>query len=198
MSRLRRTRRLWLAATALLVCAPSALLASSQPPLEYLDEQTAATITVVSQPLMFAYARRELAANARDYATVAAAAVNRGGKINYVVIVYFWSTVDPRLREGSGPAAEPLIVQADDRRISLKLQGHSPREAGIGVAVHAPPGDDVQPNVYSTDLPTLRFISESRRLGLQVESDGTPFTYDVWEDRRAALKAFVRHMNGED
>ena len=57
---------------------------------------------------MFANERRDLAANARDYVTVAAAAVNRAGKISYVVIAYFWSTVDPRLRpDAAALAAAP-------------------------------------------------------------------------------------------
>jgi hypothetical protein len=192
-----RPRRLWIAA-ALLACQPAWQLAATEPPREYLDEQTAATITVVGEPLVFAYARRDLAANARDYATLAAAAVNRSGRVSYVLIVYFWSTVDPRLRNAGAPAAEPLILEADDRRINLKLRGHSAHEAGIGVPVHEPPGNEMPPNVYGADLATLRFIAEARHLGLQVESDGTSFTYDLWEDQRASLKGFVRHMNGED
>ncbi|HEY8052595.1 MAG TPA: hypothetical protein VIE42_07295 [Steroidobacteraceae bacterium] len=188
--------RPWLAA-ALCALQPLTSLAAD-PPQEYTDEQTAATITIVAQPLVFAYARRELAANARDYATVAAAAVNRSGKISYVLIVYFWTTVDPRLRDTGNPDAEPVVILADDRRISLKLQSHSARDAGIGTPVHAPPGDDVPPNVYAIDLATTRFISESRHLALQADSGGTSFTYDLWEDRRGALRAFVHHMNGED
>lgn len=188
--------RPWLAA-ALCALQPLTCLAAD-PPQEYTDEQTAATITIVAQPLVFAYARRELAANARDYATVAAAAVNRSGRISYVLIVYFWTTVDPRLRDAGNPDAEPVVFLADDRRISLKLQSHSAREAGIGTPVHAPPGDDVPPNVYAIDLATARFISESRHLALQADSGGTSFTYDLWEDRRGALRAFVHHMNGEE
>jgi hypothetical protein len=170
--------------------------AGATEPTEYLDEETAATITVVAEPLVFAYARRELAANARDYATLAAAAVNEAGKVHYVLIVYFWSTVDPRLRTDAPPAAEPLALQADDRIIRLSLQGHSAHEAGIGMPVHAPPGVAVTPNVYAMDLPTLRFLGEARRLVLRADSDATPLSYELWEDRRAALRAFVQRMGG--
>jgi hypothetical protein len=171
--------------------------AGDKEPREYLDEDTAATITVVGEPLVFAFARRDLAANARDYVTLAAAAVNRSGKISYVLIGYNWSTVDPRLRRDPLPAAEPLALQADDRRIELKLQGHSAHEAGIGVPVHAPPGVTSPPNVYGIDLATLRFLSEARRLSVQVDTEGTTFNYELWEDQRAALRRFVQHMNGE-
>jgi hypothetical protein len=181
----------------LLACA-SVALAGDKEPQEYLDEDTAATITVVGEPLVFAYARRDLAANARDYVTLAAAAVNRAGKISYVLIGYNWSTVDPRLRPDPLPAALPLVLQADDRRIELTLRGHSAHEAGIGVPVHAPPGTIAPPNVYGSDLATLRFLAEARRVTLEAESAGTPVAYELWEDRRPALKRFVQHMNGEN
>ena len=189
-----RTRwpALWLAALA------ATAFAGAGAPHEYLDEQTGATVTVVDEPLVFAYPRRHLAANARDYATVAAAAVNRGGRIEYVLIVYFWSTVDPRLRDDPLPAAEPLVIQADDRRIALKLRGHSAREAGIGFPVHAPAGDAAEPNVYATDLAAVRFIAAARRLAMIADSKGTTLGYELWSDQRAALGAFVRHMSGVD
>ncbi len=188
----RHWRALWLATLV------AAAFAGESPPREYLDEQTGATVTVVDQPLVFAYPRRHLAANARDYATVAAAAVNRGGKLEYVLIVYFWSTVDPRIRDEPLPAAEPLVLQADDRRIALTLRGHSPRDAGIGLPVHAPAGGDTPPNVYGADLATLRFIAAARQLALLADSSGTALSYSLWRDRRSDLGAFVRHMSGAD
>jgi hypothetical protein len=173
-------------------------LASDKQPQEYLDERTAATITVVGAPLIFAYPRTDLAANARDYVTLAATAVNRSGTISYVLIGYFWSTVDPRLRQDALPAAPPLVLQADDRRIELTLRGQSAREAGIGEPVHAPPGAAVTPNVFATDLAALRFVSEARRLTVLVDSGGTLLRYELWEDHRAALRMFVHHMSGAD
>ena len=190
-------RRLRLLAAPLALLAGAAL-AGDNPPIEYLDEDTGATVTAVGEPLVFEYGRRDLAANGHDFATLAAASVNRGGKVEYVLIVYFWSTVDPRLRTDALPAAEPLTLQADDRRIALKLRGHSAHEAGIGLAVHAPPVGDAKPNVYGTDLATVRFISAARQLGLLADSDGTTLSYGLWTDRRPALQAFVRHMSGAD
>jgi len=57
-------------------------------PHEYLDEQTGATVTAVDAPLVFARERSERAANLRDYVSVVAASVNRGGKVEYVLIAY--------------------------------------------------------------------------------------------------------------
>jgi hypothetical protein len=184
------------ALAALLVLGTCSALPSEKQPREYLDEDTAATVTVVGEPLVFAYARTALAANQRDYVTLAAAAVNRNRKISYVLIGYFWSTVDPRLRPEPLPSPQTLVLQADDRRIELHLQGHSPYEAGIGQPVHAPPGSDATPNVYGTDLGTIRFIGEAHQLTVVVDSDPAPITYELWEDRRVALRNFVHHMDG--
>ncbi len=186
------------ALTASLALGTCAALADNKAPKEYLDDETAATVTVVGEPLVFANPRIDLAANVRDYVTLAAAAVDRNGKVSYVLIGYFWSTVDPRLRRDAPPSPEPLVLQADDRRISLALRGHSAHEAGIGVPVHAPAGTDTPPNVYGTDLATLRFLAEARHLALVADSGGNDFGYDLWEDRRTALREFVRHMSGQD
>jgi hypothetical protein len=182
----------------LLVLCACAAHAGESPLREYLDEETGATVTLESEPLVFAYARRELAANARDYVTLQAAAVNRGGKVSYVLISYVWSTVDPRMREEPLPTPDVLLLRADDRRIQLSARGHTAREAGIGMAVDAPAGSNAIPTVYSTDLATLRFIAESRHLALALDTERTTLTYDLWEDRRPALNRFVRHMSGAD
>lgn len=187
----------WLAALVATFAVGGALAAdASDSPTEYLDEDTAATVTVVGRPLVFALSRKDLAANARDYATVAAASVNRAGKVDYVLIVYFWSTADPRMRPDALPSGQPLVLQADDRRISLKLRGHSAHDAGIGKPVLAPKGVTTPPDVYGTDLGTVRFLGEARSLTLLIESEGITLNYELWEDARPALRAFVRHMSG--
>lgn len=187
-----------LAALAALLLAPGprTARAADLEPREYLDQDTAATVTVVARPLVFAYPRTELAANARDYVTLAAAAVNRNGRISFVAIVYFWSTVDPRMRTDPLPAPEPLILQADDRRIELRLRGQSAHDAGIGVAVHTPAGTAATPQVYGMDLATLRFVAEARHLTVFARSNGTLVDYPLWDDRRGALRAFVQHVGG--
>ena len=185
--------------SALLCLLSVSAVASSDPPVrEYLDEETGATVTLVTQPLVFAYARTDMAANARDYATLQAAAVNRSGKLDYVLITYFWSTVDPRLRRDALPSPQQLLLQADDRLIRLSLRGQTAREAGIGMQVDAPPGSSSSPNVYGIDLDTLGFIAASRRVALVIDTDPSALTYDLWEDRRPALRSFVQHLRGQD
>src|SRR5450756_883894 len=155
-------------------------LPGADTPKEYLDEATAATIDVVGRPLIFAHERPEIAAHVRDYVTLAAASVNRGGKIDYVLVTYFWSTLDKSDRRSVTPSNDGLVIAADDRRIRPTSQGLSAREAGIGFAVHAPPGRRAAPQVYGTDLETLRFFAESRHLAILTGADDAPVSYDIW------------------
>ncbi len=166
------------------------------PPTEYLDEQTAATVTFVDKPMVFARSRTELAANARDYVTLAATSVNRSGKVQYLLLAYFWSTIEVPGEAGSAAAAT-LTLAADDRRISLALDPRSAREAGVSTAVHSPAGPARLPRVYRTDLDTLRFIAAVRRLEVRAGTDEAALAFEIWDDGRASLDSFVRFVTGQ-
>lgn len=165
-------------------------------PQEYLDEQTGATVAAVDAPLVFARERTELAANLRDYVALAAASVNRGGKVEYVLVAYVWSTVDARYAPASA-LADSLLLLADDRRIRLSANGKTPSELGIARAVHAPPGQDAKPLVFPIDLATLRFVAAARSLTAQATLGEDTVSYELWDDQRRALDRYVRFQNGE-
>ena len=165
-------------------------------PTEILDQATGATITSVDKPLIFGMERRDLAANARDYVTLAAVSVNRSGNIHYVLLTYIWSTVDKRNRDMvAGDAIITLL--ADDRRIRLTSSGRTATQQGISMPLHEPPGPALAPVVYETDLETLRFIGAARNLELQTGADTVAPRYTLWDDNRASLAQFVRYLRGE-
>lgn len=180
---------------ALTACMTDAALETSGP-TEFLDEATGATITTVQRPLIFARERRDLAANSRDYVTLAAASVNRSGKIHYLLVAYAWSTVDSRLREPE-PDDDALVIAADDRRIRLATAGRTAAQQGIVAPIHEPPGPTQAPKVYETDLQTLRFLSAAHQLSVQRGSDELAPSYVIWSDERAALAQFVLFLKGE-
>ncbi len=169
-------------------------------PREYLDEKTAATVTVVAEPLVFARERRELAAHSQDYVTLTAASVNRSGAIDYFLFAYFWSTLDRRNRPGGSDfqAADAIALAADDRLIRPPLMGHSAQEAGVGTAVHAPPHHRWALNVYRTDVATLRFLVEARHIAVVTPSPEGPITYEVWDDERRSLRGLVDRLEGRN
>jgi len=191
-----RVGLLALLAGALVLDAGCASTPAVPQPQEYLDEQTGATVTVVDSPLVFARERTELAAHLRDYVTLSAASVNRGGKIQYVLIAYVWSTIDARYAPASA-LADSLLLMADDRRIKLSANGKTPAELGIARAVQAPAGQDVKPLVFPTDLDTLRFVAAARSLAAQATLGEDTVSYELWDDQRRALDRYVRFLNGE-
>ena len=173
-------------------------------PREILDKDTGATISAVGRPLVFAHERPERAAHMRDYITLAAAAVDRQGRIEYDLIAYFWTTFDAHGLEGepfeeraSGLESKPLTLAADDRRIQLHLAASTARDAGIGFALGTPPAPSSAPKVYATDLPTLRFLAAARHLSVLTDADDPSSNFELWADHRAALRQLVRLLNGE-
>jgi len=191
-------------ASLLMLTVSAAAAAGANTPLEYVDEQTGVTVTAVARPLVFA--RDHTTPNGapaqswstapRDYVTLAAAAVDRTGKITYLLIGYFWSVGVSQPWENARLAREPLVLQLEGRRIELTPQGGSARDAGISAPVHPPPVGPATASLYAVDLSTLGLIAESAHPALYCGGGSTPLKYELFEDRLTALREFVRHMSG--
>jgi hypothetical protein len=130
-----------------LILLSGALLASGftgcagAPPPEspqYLDPVTAAMVTSASAPMVFARAHQDVSANSRQYLTVAPVSINRSGRYEYLLLVYLWSTVDPRLGIDRHPG-QNLIWLADDRAIRLVRDGRSMKALRAGSLARAAP-----------------------------------------------------------
>ena len=169
---------------ALWVTGCSALPSKESP--EYLDPVTAALVTTVDSPMVFARAHQDVSANSRQYATVAGVSINRSGHYDYLLLVYLWSTVDPRLGTDRHPG-QNLIWLADDRAIRLVRDTRSMKESGISRPIFAPDHTRGRPRIYRTDKETLRFLANTKRLRLVLEGDDDPRPFDVWADERRAL-----------
>src|SRR5690349_1051154 len=79
---------------------------------QILDENTGNTFFVVAKPLMFARERTDVAAHARDYATLVAVAVDQSGNFNHYLIMHRWSTVDRRMLPAPNANAGELLILA--------------------------------------------------------------------------------------
>lgn len=183
--------------TAFAIAAlPSSTAAAAHPPHQYTDEDTAATVTVVAEPWVFARSRRDLAANARDYVTLAAAAVDRSGHAEYVIVAYVWSTIDARLDPERRRDTSTIVIAADDRRIELTGPVASADEVGIAKPVLPPPGPAHTAQIYRIDLDTLRFLAAARHVSLLLGADPLAPAYDIWSDGRPALRSLIDEVNG--
>lgn len=184
----------------MLAVSAAAPASDTNSPVEYLDDETGVTVTVVSRPLVFAHERDTFnlpsaAVPARDYVTLAAAAVDRGGRMSYLLIGYFWSVGVSQPWENARRAREPLVLQLQDRRIELVPATGSAREAGISTPLHRPPIDPATPSLYAIDVPTMELIAESTHPVLYSGDTSAPLKYELFEDRKPALRELVRRLN---
>jgi len=186
-------------ATALAATLSVALLAQgcatqeTQGTREYLDEHTAATITVASKNLVFARGRPEYAVNARDYLTLVPVDVNRAGKHALYFYCYAWSTVDKR---GTVESPGQFELVADGRQISLAPAATRPHDLGFGELPITAPARAYLTIVVPTTRETLQFLTRSQQVFALRTRDGLNERFDVWEDGREALGELLHGGSG--
>jgi len=160
---------------------------------EIFDEQTGNTLLVVAKPLVFARARTDVAAYARDYATLVAVEVDISGKYSDYLLLYRWSTVDPRMSPPPDPSEGELKILAEGREIDLKPQEQLPVSLSRRKQLHVPDQGAVIAYAYKVDAATLRFIASSRELTIRMPQELLDTPFRMWEDGRMALAQFAAH-----
>jgi hypothetical protein len=165
---------------ALLACA---LLAQgcaspgSAQPLEYLDERTAATITVAAESLVFALARPELGVNARDYVTLTAVDVNTSGRHARHLVGYAWSTLDKRaLQEDAGS----YELVADDRVLPLARMPGGFASIGVAEPPLEPPARAAMPLSAPVTAEQLQFVLDASTRRVVRTRDGVAERFELW------------------
>jgi hypothetical protein len=174
--------------TALASCASRPPAASQ----EIFDESDASTLLVVARPMVFARERSDLAAHARDYATLVAVEIDISGDYSDYLLVYRWSTVDRRMLPAADPAGGAMRIVADGRVFDFKPVDKLPVNFAQRRELHMPKRDDVVPRGYKVNAETLHFIATSEDLTLRMPQEplDTPFT--LFEDGRRALLEFLK------
>jgi hypothetical protein len=178
---------------AMLTACTSSRLAPSH---EIFDEQSGMTLEVVSMPFIFARERSDVAAHARDYATLVAAEIDRSGEYSDFLLLYRWSTVDRRMSPPPPLSAGALRILADGRAIDLQPLQRVPISLTQSHALYVPPHGDVVPRAYAVDAALLRYIAACRNLTLRMPQEelNTPFT--LWQYGREALAKFLQSVSG--
>lgn len=182
------------AASALALCGLLAQLsgcAATEPVAavrDYLDEQTAATVTVAGSGLVFARSRTEYAINARDYVTVVPVDVNRTGAHQLYFYCYVWSTID---KPNASEPADQFQLVADGRQIPLAPASATPRALGLGEQPVEPPALNARVVVAATTREVLQFLMKAKDLAVVGTRNGLTERYDLWSDQRAGIEAFL-------
>lgn len=174
-----------IALAALAACTPAPLRA----PIEYLDERTGLTLSIVDRPMVLARERREVAANARDYLTIVAVIRDESGKLTPLLLVHRWSTIDARVAPSSAGAAPPLVLVADGRDIRLDPLSALPRElAARERRLWWPEDAAAQSFAAHVDAALLDYLATSQRLSAHFDDPADPQPYDLlWSNGKDAL-----------
>lgn len=176
-----------------LACA-RAVPAADRPVFEYLDRETAASVTGALQPLVFARDRTDLAAHARDYITLTAIEVNRAGKRKYFWSGYVWSTADRRGQELLLAPDDELLLIADGRPVRLATGSLSPRDEGIAQPPTSAPLRTAIPVLFASNLEIMGYVARATDLRIELMRSGLSEPFRLWKNGRAALDALVTEL----
>ena len=178
-TRLRGSVTIALAAAALTAAILVAGCASEQPtgPREYLDERTAATITVADESMVFACNRPDLGVHARDYVTLTVVDVNTSGRHATHLVGYAWSTLDKRaVHEGDSR----YEIIADDRTLPLQPMPGGFRAIGVNQPPIPVPSRNALPLTAPITSDQLRLLRDTPGMHVVRTRDGVLERFDLW------------------
>jgi hypothetical protein len=171
-----RTSACLLVAGLLAGCAASAPVAER----EYLDEVTAATVTVGTPVLVFARERPELAVHARDYLTLVPVDVNRAGTHVQYFVGYAWSTIDKRIVQDGAASQARFELVADGRRIPLVPHPGPLRDLGLGEAPLPAPSRSAALLVAPATREQQQYVADAAELRAVLVHAGASERFELW------------------
>lgn len=161
-------------------------------PREFLDEQTAATITVVAEPVIFVGAsslasrldrsRSEFGATgARDYLELYGIDVNRMGSHRQYFVVQKW------LGDKDANATAVLELLTGEEAIELRSTGEDLRQLGMSGPIAREFSRSSQWWYFPADTATLRRIASASNLTANLTVGDQRLAYELFSDGRAQL-----------
>ena len=171
-------------AAVLLISLLGAACASTKSvaPREYLDEQTAATITVVADPWIFT---RKNASPQLDFFNLYAIDVNRmGDHKKYFVVVHYW----PSAELGAAPT---LALNSGSQELKLTPAKEDARKLGIVQPLDKSAPSSAKSWFYLVDKASLTALAQTRQLNASLLTDTTNAEYVVWRNGSSELSEFA-------
>ncbi len=169
---------------ALVLCAMVGCAAQSVTPREYLDEQTAATITVVADPWIFT---RKHTQPQLDFFNLYAIDVNRmGDHKKYFAVVHYWPSA-----ELTAEGAPKLVLNFGTEELELQAIAQTPREAGIAQPLDQSAPSSSKTWLYPVEPANLQAIARTRQLSATLVSYDLQAAYAVWRDGSNELSEFA-------
>jgi hypothetical protein len=171
-------------AIALSVVLAACSTARPSGPREYLDEQTAATITVVSNPWIFTREQFGAAVDDNDFLNLYAIDVNRMGDHRQYLAVL--QSVPLSAGEAEPPAPQ-LDLRLGDRKLSLQAVLDDPRSFGIAQPIASSYTLTSRWWFYPVSKETLTAVASATDLNASLTTEGRRIPYVIWRDGRAEV-----------
>lgn len=184
---------------ALLLAFALAACVSLPPPepVEWLDERSGVSLGVVAKPVILARERRDVAANARDYLTLAAVERNAAGRRDLLLLAHRWTTIDRRVDPPDDAGARALVLLIDGRDFWLEpLPGAVEGELRPRPELHAPTVVAVRTVAYRLTRATLDAMAMGHDvIAFFADARGSP-PFHLWRDGKDALQRFAASLDG--
>lgn len=149
-------------------------------PREYQDEQTAATIKVVADPLVFA---QDPGTGGRDFLNVYAIDVNRMGRHQqYLAAMQWWPEHGVPV---SDSRAATLELASPEQTLSFTALTQSSHELGIAQQIDATAPRDAKWFYFPVSKDVLGQVSKASTLRATLIRGEHKVAYDLWQDKRA-------------
>ena len=173
---------------------------TSTKPVEFLDERTAITVGALKEPIELVptatvSAASRLLGRHVTFAYLGPVEWDRAGELEYGL----WVHIAP------GTGQPPLADLGGDGALTLNMDSGplvlTPIDAPqLGRSAYAPVAAWGQTAYFALTVPTLKAMSESEHLSLEVlGQDGQKITFNSSADARSALKGFIhdRQITGD-
>jgi hypothetical protein len=143
---------------------------ASLEPRQFTDRRTAVTVTGAAEPLVVGHEEPSLAANARDYLSLGAIAVNHIGDYDYYLVVVAWTTIDRGRIRGADTHLEvpaKLVLRLDKTPFTLvAVDGLDPvRDREL----YPPPAGSGVRRYFPLPVTLFRAMTTARQVRVEVE-----------------------------
>jgi hypothetical protein len=162
------------AGICLLLCLATGCV-TSVAPRQYLDEETAATITAVARPWIFAVGNQDNVLDRRGYLSLHALDVNRTGTHKHYLAA-MQSSFDITLPDEK--LSTPILeVQAGDRKLVFQSAAQNPRQLGIAKPLEQPLALESRWWYFAVSKEDLAAIAQLQRPRITLIAKDARFTY---------------------
>lgn len=157
---------------------------------QYVDEITAASITVSTETLIFARERTDLAVNARDYITLAPVEINQTGKRALFWSGYLWSTIDRRNSQPLLAEGDELVLLADGRPLRLHGDGKALKDHGAAEPITSSPARTAVAVLFPSSAEEISYVSRATEVHIELIHAGVSESFALWKGKPTRLSGF--------